>query len=120
MAIDILVQNAVGEIVLNRPDKMNALNNAMMSELSEAFDAAEKAQVRALIIRGEGPGFCAGRDLADADPGNEDAEAILQANFQSGDSAVGGFSRPNFRRGSWRMPGRRARSRARERCGLCR
>ena len=66
MAIDILVQNAVGEIVLNRPDKMNALNNAMMNELSEAFDAAESAQVRALIIRGEGSAFCAGRDLADA------------------------------------------------------
>ncbi len=80
MAIDI-PQNAVGEIVLNRPDKMNALNDAMVDELSEVFDAAEKAQVRAMLIRGEGPGFCAGRDLADADPGNEDAEAILRAAF---------------------------------------
>ena len=78
MAIDILVQNAVAEIVLNRPDKMNALNNAMMNELSQAFDTAETAQVRALMIRGEGPGFCAGRDLADADPGNEDARRNLQ------------------------------------------
>ena len=29
MAINILVENAIGEIVLNRPDKMNALNSAM-------------------------------------------------------------------------------------------
>ena len=96
MAIDILVQNAVGEIVLNRPDKMNALNNAMMSELSEAFDAAEKAQVRALIIRGEGPGFCAGRDLADADPGNEDAEAILQEIFNPVIRRLADFPAPTF------------------------
>src|SRR5882762_4716980 len=96
MAIDIVVENSVGEIVLNRPDKMNALNNAMMSELSDAFDAAEKAQVRALIIRGEGPGFCAGRDLADADPGNEDAEAILQEIFNPVIRRLTDFPAPTF------------------------
>jgi len=96
MAIDILVQNAVGEIVLNRPDKMNALNNAMMNELSEALDTAEKAQVRALIIRGEGSGFCAGRDLADADPGNEDAEAILQGIFNPLIRRLADFPAPTF------------------------
>src|SRR5580700_6976980 len=96
MAIDIVVENSVGEIVLNRPDKMNALNNAMMNELSEAFDAAEKAQVRALIIRGEGPAFCAGRDLADADPSNEDAEAILQAIFNPVIRRLADFPAPTF------------------------
>ena len=96
MAIDIVVENSVGEIVLNRPDKMNALNNAMMSELSEAFDAAESAQVRALIIRGEGPGFCAGRDLADADPGNEDAETILHTIFNPVIRRLADFPAPTF------------------------
>jgi 2-(1,2-epoxy-1,2-dihydrophenyl)acetyl-CoA isomerase len=96
MAIDIIVQNSVGEIVLNRPDKMNALNNAMMSELSDAFDAAEKAQVRALLIRGEGSAFCAGRDLADADPGNEDAEAILQTIFNPVIHRLADFPAPTF------------------------
>src|SRR6202162_2106026 len=96
MAIDILVQNSVGEIVLNRPDKMNALNNAMMNELSEALDAAEKAQFRALIIRGEGPGFCAERDLADADPGNEDSEAILQTVFNPVIRRLADFPAPTF------------------------
>ena len=37
------MQNAVAEIVLNRPDKMNALNNAMMAELGEAFDRRRKS-----------------------------------------------------------------------------
>src|ERR1700730_5074570 len=96
MAIDIVVENAVGEIVLNRPDKMNALNNAMMHELSEAFDAAEKAQVRALLIRGEGPAFCAGRDLADADPGNEDGEAILNEVFNPLIGRLADFPAPTF------------------------
>ena len=96
MAIEIVVENSVGEIVLNRPDKMNALNDAMMNELSEAFDAAEKAQVRALMIRGEGPAFCAGRDLADADPGNEDAEAILQTVFNPVIHRLADFPAPTF------------------------
>ena len=60
------LQNAVGEIVLNRPDKMNALNNAMVAELNRCLDRAERERVRAVLIRGEGPAFCAGRDLADA------------------------------------------------------
>jgi 2-(1,2-epoxy-1,2-dihydrophenyl)acetyl-CoA isomerase len=96
MAIDIVVENSVAEIVLNRPDKMNALNNAMMNELSEAFDAAESAQVRALILRGEGPGFCAGRDLADADPGNEDAETILHTIFNPVIHRLADFPAPTF------------------------
>jgi 2-(1,2-epoxy-1,2-dihydrophenyl)acetyl-CoA isomerase len=96
MAIDIVVDNSVGEIVLNRPDKMNALNNAMMNELGEAFDAVESAQVRALIIRGEGPGFCAGRDLADADPGNEDAETILHTVFNPVIRRLADFPAPTF------------------------
>jgi 2-(1,2-epoxy-1,2-dihydrophenyl)acetyl-CoA isomerase len=96
MAIDIVVDNSVGEIVLNRPDKMNALNNAMMNELSEAFDAAESAQVRALIIRGEGSAFCAGRDLADADPGNENAETILHTIFNPVIRRLADFPAPTF------------------------
>lgn len=96
MAIDVSVQNDLAEIVLNRPDKLNALNDAMMHELSSAFDAAEKAHARALMIRGEGGGFCAGRDLADADPGNEDAEAILRGTFNPAIRRLADFPAPTF------------------------
>ena len=78
MSIDISIENSVAEIVLNRPDKMNAMTDAMVGELNDAFDKAETARVRAMLLRGEGPAFCAGRDLADADPGNEDGEKILK------------------------------------------
>lgn len=52
------------EIILNRPDKRNALNWPMMMELDAAFSEAEKAEgVRAVLIRGEGSGFSAGIDV---------------------------------------------------------
>lgn len=69
------------ELVLNRPDKMNAMNDTMVGELQESIDAARASGARALLVRGEGRAFCSGRDLADADPGNEDGEAILRDVF---------------------------------------
>ena len=71
------ISDDVAEVILNRPDKLNAVNPKMVGDLHGALDEAEAAGVRALLLRGEGRGFCAGRDLADAEPGVEDAEAIL-------------------------------------------
>lgn len=56
--------DAVFEIVLNRPEKRNAINWSMMMELDTAINTAEQAVgVRAVIIRGEGSGFSAGIDV---------------------------------------------------------
>jgi 2-(1,2-epoxy-1,2-dihydrophenyl)acetyl-CoA isomerase len=75
------VENGVAELVLNRPDKMNAMNLAMVHDLAEALNKAESDGARALLVRGEGRAFCSGRDLADADPLHEDGEAILRDIF---------------------------------------
>jgi 2-(1,2-epoxy-1,2-dihydrophenyl)acetyl-CoA isomerase len=75
------IDNGVAEMVLNRPDKMNAMNLAMVHDLAEALDQAEAGGARALLVRGEGRAFCSGRDLADADPLHEDGEAILRDIF---------------------------------------
>jgi enoyl-CoA hydratase/carnithine racemase len=72
------VDDGVAELVLDRPDKMNAMSVAMVHELIECLDAAETAGARALLVRGEGRAFCSGRDLAEADPLHEDGEAILR------------------------------------------
>lgn len=75
------IEGGVAELVLNRPDKMNAMNLAMVHDLAEALDKAEAGGARALLVRGEGRAFCSGRDLADADPLHEDGEAILRDIF---------------------------------------
>jgi 2-(1,2-epoxy-1,2-dihydrophenyl)acetyl-CoA isomerase len=90
------IDGALGEIVLNRPDKMNAVNDALVADLHAQLDAAENAGVRALIVRGEGRGFCAGRDLGEADPTNEDGEAILNDSLNPAVDRLAAFPAPTF------------------------
>ena len=55
------------KLVLNRPDKLNAANEAMLTALLHALDAAEADHAcRALLLTGEGRGFCAGQELGPA------------------------------------------------------
>jgi 2-(1,2-epoxy-1,2-dihydrophenyl)acetyl-CoA isomerase len=75
------IDGGVAELVLNRPDKMNAMNLAMVHDIAESLDAVEQAGARALLVRGEGRAFCSGRDLDDADPLHEDGEAVLRDVF---------------------------------------
>ena len=96
MTVELVLAGDVGEIVLNRPEKLNALDGAMTSALNERLDEAEAATVRALLVHGEGRGFCAGRDLAAADPVNEDATAILETMFNPLIRRIAGFPAPTF------------------------
>lgn len=57
----------VTTLALNRPAKRNALNVGLLEQLVAALAAAEADKTRrVLILRGEGPAFCAGLDLAEA------------------------------------------------------
>jgi enoyl-CoA hydratase/carnithine racemase len=57
---------AVRHIVLNRPEKRNALNGDTITELGAAIEgAADDESVRVVIVRGEGPLFSSGMDLND-------------------------------------------------------
>lgn len=52
-------------VTLNRPDRLNAFTPTMADELIESFDRADADDdVRAIVVTGEGRGFCAGADLA--------------------------------------------------------
>ncbi len=53
-------------ISLNRADSLNALNRKMLSELLKAFSDTQKDDsIRAILLKGEGKGFCSGQDLKD-------------------------------------------------------
>ncbi len=56
--------DAVLEITLNRPEKMNAWTPRMMGELTSAITAAnDDVSVGAIVVTGAGRGFCAGADI---------------------------------------------------------
>jgi 2-(1,2-epoxy-1,2-dihydrophenyl)acetyl-CoA isomerase len=53
-------------VTLNRPDRLNAFNEAMHRALATALDdAAADLDCRAVLLTGAGRGFCAGQDLSD-------------------------------------------------------
>ena len=66
------------EITLNRPDRRNALNEEMHLALRAAIeDAAGDETCRAILLTGNGKGFCAGQDLGDRDPRKMDGPPNL-------------------------------------------
>jgi enoyl-CoA hydratase/carnithine racemase len=66
MADEILiaVADGVATVTLNRPERRNAMNAAMLRALPAAFDDLEaRRDVRVIVVRGAGIAFCSGRDL---------------------------------------------------------
>ena len=62
--IDYEVDGAVGIITINRPKALNALNEDVLNELEQAFDAVDLSAVRCLILTGAGEkSFVAGADI---------------------------------------------------------
>jgi enoyl-CoA hydratase/carnithine racemase len=50
-------------ITLNRPERLNAINDSLVQGLSEALDDAADPKVRVVVLRGAGRAFCSGHDL---------------------------------------------------------
>ncbi len=64
--IKVETRDAVRILTLNRPDRLNAWTPLMMSELISAIEAAnDDAAIGAIVMTGEGRGFCAGADIKD-------------------------------------------------------
>ena len=67
--------NAVAHLVMNAPERLNALSDEMLAALHSAFDdiAADRS-VRAVVLSGTGKAFCAGHDLKQMTQGRQNED----------------------------------------------
>ncbi len=76
--IEFTLDDGVGRIVLNRPDRMNSFTEVMHHELARALDTLEAFDgLRGLILTGAGRGFCAGQDLGERKPAEDGSRRDL-------------------------------------------
>ncbi|HHP7235945.1 MAG TPA: 3-hydroxyacyl-CoA dehydrogenase NAD-binding domain-containing protein [Desulfobacterales bacterium] len=62
--VDLDIKNGVATITINRPEAMNALNEAVVEQLEAQFDRAETdPEVKAIVFQGAGKAFVAGADI---------------------------------------------------------
>ncbi|WP_040167596.1 enoyl-CoA hydratase/isomerase family protein [Microbacterium gorillae] len=94
--IDLSIDGGVAEIVLNRPERLNTLNEQALRDLATAYGEAEAAGVRALVLRGEGRAFCAGRDIAGVDPATDDVDGYLSGLLTPLLERMAAFPAPTF------------------------
>lgn len=94
--ITLTIENGVAEIVLDAPEKLNSLGPEAVAELSAAYDEAAAAGVRALLLRGEGRAFCAGRDISGVDPRADDVIGYLEALIEPLMKKMSEFPAPTF------------------------
>ena len=79
------IEGEIGTLVLSRPESFNAMSPEMISELRVIFGwLADTAEIRALIITGEGPAFCAGGDINWFKKGIEDPDLDVVAAVRAG------------------------------------
>ena len=85
------VDGPVATITLNRPEKLNAYTAQMGAELAMAVEAADADDaVRAVILTGEGRGFCAGADISEGAGSFDTKSGAGAKNFGGGAAPRGG------------------------------
>lgn len=89
-AIIYTVEGTVALITLNRPEKRNALNDALINGLKESLQDADKDDnVRVVVITGAGADFCSGADLAAL---QKISESSVTENYEDAQSLMELFS----------------------------
>jgi 2-(1,2-epoxy-1,2-dihydrophenyl)acetyl-CoA isomerase len=98
--ISLAITGGVAEVVLDAPRKLNSLDEQDLADLAQAYDdaadAAVRGEVRALLLRGEGRAFCAGRDIAGVTPESDDAQGYLGGLVQPLLKKMSAFPAPTF------------------------
>lgn len=94
--IDLTITDGLAEITLNAPKKLNSLDATDLEQLGIAYLEAADAEVRALLLRGEGRAFCAGRDISQVDAANDDGTAFLRDIVTPVLRTIAAFPAPTF------------------------
>lgn len=79
MSLDTEIDGRIATLTLNRPERRNAINDALLDDIARFFSAPPEG-VRVAILTGAGDHFCAGLDLAeqaDRDPGEAMAHSRM-------------------------------------------
>lgn len=85
----------VGLVTLQRPDAMNSFNDALRRDLHAALDlAANDADVRVVVLFGEGRSFCAGADLKGGLSTAGSVEDVLQNEYRPVFEAIESMAKP--------------------------
>ena len=63
--VDVELEDSVARIFLNRPEKANALNSAMLVALAQVFSSLDLETLRVVVVAGRGRNFCGGADAAE-------------------------------------------------------
>lgn len=94
------LSGAVLEVILDAPAKLNSIDEDGLRQLTAVLDehrpAAGRGEIRALLLRGEGKAFCAGRDIAGVDPATDDVPGYLDGLTAPAMRALHTFPAPSF------------------------
>ena len=91
------IENKIAYITLNRPGVFNSFNRNMAMLLQDTLDACESnADVRAIVLTGQGKAFCAGQDLKEVtDPDlNPGFKKILEEHYNPIITRIRGIKKP--------------------------
>jgi 2-(1,2-epoxy-1,2-dihydrophenyl)acetyl-CoA isomerase len=85
---------AVLTITLNRPEVLNAFNQAVHAGLRVALEDARAEEIRAVVITGAGRAFCVGQDLAEFREGEADVAGRLRSLYHPNVLAIRALEKP--------------------------
>lgn len=76
------IEEGIGKITLNRPDKLNSFNREMALQLQAVLKECEAPEIRSVFLTGAGKAFSAGQDLAEVvDPEGPGMARILSEHY---------------------------------------
>ena len=92
--VEVSREGAVLTITLNRPDVLNAINQAVHEGLRDALKRARSDEIRAVVITGAGRGFCVGQDLTEFRAAPTDIAERLRRSYHPNITAIRALEKP--------------------------